>query len=566
MDNIFVSMNLRFTKFPSLLFDIMIGALLCFPILSGPTSKLLGSPKVDVWNHVWGPWWWKHSLLDGSIPWRTTMLKWPEGGVLWFIDPVLAVVGAPLTLLSPVLAYNLVMLAYAAFASWSARRFARSLGANGRAEWLASIGFVLSGWMIGEMHNGISEAVNIGPAALALAWTEDACRAEGSERKAWLKAGLGVGLCFLASPYLGMGVSIAAGIRGFPHIRNAWAGACSAALVALPPLLALRGQLNHYGAIIKRPEGMNEQLSLHNAVDIRTFFAPLGFQSRDLSGEGFYHSMYLGLAMLILASLSLRRHRLWLAALLVCLTMSLGPYLYWGDGWMVIANARIRLPWWFLQQAIPGLAITHPLRLAIPCLAIVAAVAAVEASKVKWYDKVPFLGLAIALDGLLLCGAPWPIQTADATIPNIYTLIQRDSREVGILDLPTDSGSTMEASRYLYYQTYHQKPIPYAPDVRASTSSLLRYNAFRRLAAMCKRRADEDRALALGRSFSGSDQVKTLRPAEIGWVVLHHEIDPIATQKLGSLLRLELGNGVTIGNATAWKLDLQEEQMPSPQQ
>ena len=84
-------------------------------------SKILGSENVDVWNHMWGAWWWKEQFMSGEMPYDTDLLMWPNGGVLWFIDPVLAFFTWPLTFLSPVLGYNLGVIAMVAFASFATR-------------------------------------------------------------------------------------------------------------------------------------------------------------------------------------------------------------------------------------------------------------------------------------------------------------------------------------------------------------------------------------------------------------------------------------------------------------
>ena len=118
--------------------DWLIATLLMFPVLVNPTKWIIGDEKVDVWNHVWGAWWWAESLSNGHLPWRTDYLQYPDGGTLWFIDPVLAFIGTPIALFSPVLAYNVGIWCYAMFASWSARRFALALGAAKNTAWLSS--------------------------------------------------------------------------------------------------------------------------------------------------------------------------------------------------------------------------------------------------------------------------------------------------------------------------------------------------------------------------------------------------------------------------------------------
>lgn len=532
-------------------------------IVLSPFSRLIGSNKVDVWNHVWGSWWWFDSIGDGAAPWQTTLLQYPDGGTLWFIDPVLALIGLPLVGFSSALAYNFGIWIYLAFASWAARRFAISLGAAPNASWIASIVVVCSAWILSEISNGITEAVNIGPVALAMAWTEDACRGKNGEQNAlqWMKAGLGVGLATMASPYLGLGVGIVVGIRtlcSFAHTwKWSWFGGLTSLLVASPTLLLFRLQLDASNAIIKRPDGMNESLALHNAVDPRTFIAPFGFQSVDLSHEGFVHSMYLGLIACFFALRVVRSHKGWALAGFISIICALGPYLYWGDGWVITGGARLRLPWFGLQQLASGLAVTHPLRLGVPVLGIVGGLAAVGLTTPYWLDRLKTVGVLIAIDGLLISGAPFPMPTANASIPPVYELIEQDPRSVGVLDLPTDSGSTMMASQYLYWQTFHGKGIPYGPDVRASTASLLNNPAFRRLAALCNRRPNEHRRLGLHNRSPGSSDPRTLGSLGYGWIVLHKNIDPSVYQQLLEVLQADLGAGLTIEDATIWRLDVQ---------
>ncbi|MAA77615.1 MAG: hypothetical protein CL916_00020 [Deltaproteobacteria bacterium] len=541
-------MNSRISS--GLLVDIFCAVLVCFPILLSPTQKLLGSELVDVWNHSWGGYWWAHSLAQGELPWYTTLLTWPNGGVLWFIDPILALISAPFAFLSLAFGYNIACFVYVAFASWCIRFFARALGAPNSGQYLSAGAFACSGWMISELHNGITEACNIGPAALALGWCTYAKRK--MEWLPWIYTGLSLSLCFVTSPYLGLGTSIAVGIYSIPSFRRAWLGGIVGIIGSLPTVLAMRNQLESSAAIIKKPPGMNDLLALHNAVDPRTFIAPFGFQSRDLSHEGFVHTMYLGIPALCLAIFYIRKKPVLLTALFVCILCALGPYLYIGDGWYTVNGAKLRLPWWYLQQSIPALSITHPLRIGIPALAIVAACAGASLRDLRIEQFQSLLIPVVFLDSLLICGAPWPLKTAPAQYPVVYDEIAADTRNVGVLDLPTDSGSTMAASRYLYWQSRHNKPIPYAPDVRASTSSLLRYQSFRYLASLCNRRSDEDKALGLRNQHQVSP--KELRSANIGWIVLHKDLDPKATQSLLPYLTKELGKGIEEGSAVRWKI------------
>ena len=535
------------------LLHVAIALVVTAPVALRPRSVLLGSPNVDVWNHAWGPWWWWHSISSGTLPWQTALLRAPDGGTLWFIDPVLAGLGAPLVpLLGTAGAFNAVLLAEVVFMSWAGRRLARALGAGEAASWVGAVAFTASAWVVCELHNGITEAVNIAPVALALAWGHEATEAPSA--RAWAKAGLGVGLATLASPYLGLGVGLALAARGLPAIRWAWLGGIVAAAVAALPLLALRTQLHSPDAIIKHPESMNLQLALHNAVDPRTFVAPLGFRSVDLSAEGFEHSLYLGLLALALAAVGLVRQRRaapwWLAALLVSLLCSLGPYLYWEDGWLLVNGARLRMPWWWLQQLAPGLAVTHPLRLGVPALAIVAGLAAAGADRLLG-RRAWVLAVLVGVDGLLLSGAPWPIANAPAEPPAAYASLSGDG---AVLDLPTDAASTLRTSRYRYWQAAsHHRPIPYAPDARASTSALISAPAFQALAALCRRRPDEQ--ARMGSPPPGaSTHPATLAARGVRWIVLHPDVDPAVTDTLREALEADLGPGQDTDGTLVWEL------------
>jgi len=559
-------------RLPSALAHLLIATVVTFPMLGTVGSRLVGSGDVDVWNHAWGPWWWWDSLSRGTLPWETRLLAYPRGGVLWFIDPVLAAGGAPLVpLLGPTAAYNLAVFGFVAFASWAGARLARALGVDGPARFVASTALAGSAWMVCEIHNGITEAFDIGFVALAIAWTEEAARA--SRPKAWARAGLGIGLAAVASPYLGLGAGLYALVRGLPALRHAWLGALVAVLVAAPPALGLRAQLHSDSAIIKHPESMNDQLAMHNAVDPRTFVAPLGFRSVDLSAEGFEHSMYLGLLALVLAGLGTWKLRRgagdgfrgtlsapgpWvLAAASVSLVFALGPYLYLDGAWATAGGGRLRLPWWAIQRLAPGLAVTHPLRLAVPALAAVSGLAAVGAAHLVPGRRALVLAGLVLIDGLVLSGAPWPLATADAALPAAMSTLARepgaDPGEAAILDLPTDAGATMATSRYLWWQAFHGRPIVYGPDARASTSPLIHDSAFRTLAAASTRRDDEAHRLQLGGAADRA-ATRSLRDIGLRWVVVHHDLDPEAGARLHAVLESELGPGSRTGDTEIWDL------------
>ncbi len=227
-----------------------------FPLVLSPTSRLIGHGDVDATNHAWGPWWWWWTLGRGEIPWSTTLLAAPQGGLLWFIDPFTAAVGAPLVgIVGPVGAYNLAVLMSLALGAGGARQLAHAVGAGRGAAWFAATAAVFSPYLLSELHNGVSEAVNVGLASFTLAGARraiDTGAAAGVVRR-WLPVGLMLGLTAAGTWYyaLATGVTIGAwvlleavggGRAGLGRLRAVPLGggllAAAVALVTAAPVFA----------------------------------------------------------------------------------------------------------------------------------------------------------------------------------------------------------------------------------------------------------------------------------------------------------------------------------------
>ena len=541
------------------------------PLALSLPSRLLGHPGVDVWNHAWGPWWFWHSLSNGRLPYHTDLLMAPEGGVLWYIDPVGALLAAPLVpLLGAVAAWNLLSLGNVLLASWAIRRLALAMGASPHASWVASAAMVCSPYLISELHNGVSEAVGIGWPLLALL----ACwRALRSDRpRAWVLAGLSLGLAGVASYYYGLAAGIVAagwfvllrpeswGKRGLGGLL----AAAAAGLLLIPTGWAIHHSLVDPAAIIARAnldEMGREFLMAHNAVDPRSFLWPGDFQSVDLAshGEAFRHSAYLGLVALGLA-LASKRWRV-LAAALVVGVLALGPWLWWSGDWVTLASgARIPLPTRVLDMVLPAVATTHFQRLCLPLLATVAALAAVGASRLpRW--AIPVAVLAVAADGLLLGPSPWPVaRTATLDWEAHRSIADQPPERHGdrvvnaVLDLPVELGATMGASRYLFYQAASERPIPNRVDPRFDTSTLLSVPAFTVLAAPSIQREPHRDILRRGLTMLEPElQLNKLREQGIQWIVLHSELTAeTETRLLETQLEAWFGPPDRFGDHLRW--------------
>ncbi len=501
-----------------------IALLASMPMALSPATRLVGHPDVDVWNHAWGPWWFWTRLSQGELPLQTELLAAPVGGRLWFPDLVGALIGAPfIPLLGPILSWNLVVLIHLALASFAGRRLALELGADRGASWLSAAALACSPFVLSEVHNGISEAFAVGPSVLTLALLLRTAR-PGAGPGSVLALGLAAGLTLGGSAYFSIGTAAVCLVLipwALWQARAALPGALLrlvlamglALAVGLPVLRAALWTLEADWLVFRPPvrelADMEAQLR-HNAVDPRTFFWPGGFQSVDLSAEGFLHSSYLGVVVLLLAL----RARLWLPLLAVVggLVLSLGPWLWFQGDWVLRDGERLMLPYRHLIEVLPASALGHPQRVGLPAIAVLFALAARGLSGLRPAVTVGVGGLAL-VELLLVAPNPWPLArtpTVDRAPSELIAQQARGPEEI-VLDLPADIKPTMRTSRHLFSQTLHGQPVPYKPDVRAGTASIGGLKAFRWLTG-----------LEAGEPPSGG--AAELERMRVRWVVVHRDL------------------------------------------
>jgi hypothetical protein len=494
-------------------------------------GRLVGDPRVDVWNHAWGPWWFFQSLSQGQLPLHTELLAAPVGGRLWFVDPIGALAGAPFVpLLGVAATWNLLIIGMVMLASIAGRRLARELGAGPRASWVGSVGLCCSPYLTSELHNGISEAVLIAPAVATLAALLVAFRLPNWRRFTIL--GLLAGLTALSTFYYAIGVAVV-GLCMLPWLlhreREHWRALLPGLLLALtvalgiavPAGLGLRWSLAHEPLVHRPDQGLAavEWMFAHNAVDPRTFLWVGDFQSVDLQAEGehFRHSSYLGIFIVIGALVSRRPHVL--AAAVVGLLFSLGPWLWFDGAWLMVSGNRLALPYRLLLDVLPASSLTHPQRVGLPAIALLVSLAAVGAYRLPIPARL-WMILLVAIDGLAVGPAPWPIARTAALDLSLHRSLP--GRGAGIvLDLPADVGRGMMTSRYLVYQAAHGMPIPYKPDVRANTAALGSLPAFQALVDPLP-----------DAPLDGPDpRGKNLADSGVRWVIVHRELgdDPTRT-------------------------------------
>ncbi len=497
-------------------------------VLTAPAwgrGELIGHPDVDVWNHVWGLWWWAETLSSGALPWRTALLSTPHGGVLWFADPLGALAALPVTLLfGPAAAWNLLLITRIAWAGFHARRFAGLLGTQGPHTIVAGVAFATSPYVLCELYNGISEVCATGWVPLVLAQWLIAVRTRSW--RAWSLAGLCLGGATWATPYYGAALilgllpaTVLALGRSALSWRMAVPGIVLAGLLSGGAVLTWRAALVAKEAVIQREEGSEQAIARHNAVDIREPLMPGDFQSvnfeEEYGGEKFRHTLYLRWSLLLLLAAAVWRQPRatlpWLALAVWGLLLGLGDRLFLAGGYPLGERGPL-LPFGLLTRLVPDIAITHPARLAVTAHAIVAALAA-EGLRVYGRRGLVVLPLVIG-ETLGFSRAVWPLPGAPAAVPAVYERLAASDDPRAVLDLPAQVRQTMATSVYFWYQTVHRHPVPWWPNVRAEGNG------------------DAPSVRLFLPSPSGPRRVPELSVtamsglrARYGWVIVHPELD-----------------------------------------
>ena len=473
---------------------ILVALVITLPGSLHLSGSLLGSPEVDVWNHAWGFWYIADALAHLEVPYMTHLVGAPTGGVVWFIDPVAGFSSVGLTwLFGPAVAYNLSVILRLAMAGFAAQLLTEEVSGRGGHTWVAGVAYAFSPFLLTEVENGITEACSLSGIAFTL-WA--ALRMLRRQQLSdVLLTGFFLGATAATSFYLGLatGFSLAALLlfhsAGLLFSRRGLAAAglvlALSAAIAAPFAMALRSSVHHEEALVSRVEGLNELLLEHNAVDPQAFFLPhhVSVDLEAVYGESLKHTAYLRWSVLLLAGLALRRKGLrFLAGVAaVSLVMSLGPRLWWNGAWVSVGEQQVALPFALIQTLVPGLGITHPLRLSIGTLlaSCVLAGAGLQLLRERWPARSrPLLwaaGLAIVAETIASAPDAWPLSQSPTAIPDIY-----EDLPVGpVLDVPTQVGFTMTTHRYFWYQTAHQRPVPYLPEVRESSArDLLTFGRF----------------------------------------------------------------------------------------
>jgi len=465
------------------------------PVVSDPGGLLLGHPRNDGWNHVWGFWFVADALLGGRAPLHTALLNWPTGGTLWFIDAFNAVLTLPVQIaFGPVAAVNAALVFNFALCGFGAYALALRVTRSIPGALVAGLAFESTPQLLGQAYNGISETLSAGWLPLALLAVRHACRS-GRPNNAAL-AGAAVAIATLANWYYGLFALLACAglllrvawrhvvlcrqrdrlVLGPPAVRGLRAlvigGAVAAALV-LPVYAAFNGSLSAEDAVVTRdPSFVRATLVLHNMTDLKALFWPGKFYSPDLKatfGEDLIVVIYLGWALLLagLAAIPLvgRVAVSWAALAAGYTLLALGPFLYIAGDYITVGSGWIPLPFLALFEWFPAFSrISHAYRFGVGATLALCVMAAWTIAALRsrgW--PAPLLVLVFGggrvLESLYGSAAVFPLPVAQADVPEVYATIAADNAGA-VLDLPVGV-PVLARSQYAFYQVHHGHPSPY---------------------------------------------------------------------------------------------------------
>jgi hypothetical protein len=463
-------------------------ALACFqiaPVLDAFSTRALGHPGNDVWNHIWGFGYVAGALEQGRLPVHTDLLIWPTGGSLWFIDTLGAVLTLPINWAAgPVAAYNASYLLNFILAGTGAYLLALSVSGTRTGALLAGVAFQTTPHLLGQAYNGITETLAVGWLPLALLAMRWAARGPSIRRGA--AAGLMLSLCALANWYYGLfagmaliGLLVRGGWRALrksekPPPEVWWALATAVlvgGIVVAPPFLAFRQTMAAADAVVTRdPAFVWATLVLHNMTDALTLVHPGKYYSPDLKaqfGEDLIVVIYLGHALLwpALAVLLTRlrsRATSWAWLALGFLVLTLGPFLFVGGDYVEVMGGWMPLPFLGLHYLVPMFSrISHAYRFVIGISLALAVMIALTVRYLRirgwsaWVVVLLLGGLRIG-EALYGSAAIFPLPTVDARVPAVTTTLEGGA----VLDLPIGV-PVLARSRYSLDQLVHNQPVPY---------------------------------------------------------------------------------------------------------
>ena len=474
-----------------------------FPLVLHFTDYIPGDSQSDVWAHLWGYYRTERALIqDHELPANVDYINYPYGGTLYHIDLLNSLLMLPLkACFGMVIGFNLLVLGHLVFAAYAAFLLAHHLVRRPAPAILAGAVYAFSPYVTSMgLTSGVSERLNLAWIPLFL-WLFFLALRTGKLRYSVL-AGL---MClftamgcykygiFLAMFVLVLFIYLGAGpiwarLRQPPeefaqrwseYRRRILAMVTTSVLcvVSCVPLgLFAKWLTLDSSALFTRDATLfwdgSTPLQGHPPFRLQDFVLPTDSVHR-VSGQYdvLYQDTYVGLSLLILGAFSVfsRRRfvRFFFPATVLFLLLSLGPE----PTSSVAANQVVSLVYKGFARVVPFFTfLNNPweMVLVVTCGLAVAVAGGLDLLEGHIHGKLRWLVLGAIVtvvvgDFFMLRPTPMPASIAPVEVSAFYRTLPEHDTEYGLFDLPPYRPcSRLRPEEYLFLQTVHGKPIPYA--------------------------------------------------------------------------------------------------------
>ena len=457
-----------------LLVYLLVAIVMTWPLASNLATHTPAGSGDDVWAHHWNYWWVKTTLLEGSNPYYTDLLFFPEGvsltthNIPWFNIGLWIPLQA---VLDSVTAFGLIYILVFAFNGLAMYLLAQELLGSYPAAFAA--GLIFCTWPNSMSQYGHPNLIVVGWVPLALLMlnrTMDRGRVRDALLTGFFIALIGIvrwQLLIMASGLLLFFVIYKLLTQKEMRSRKVLILLVLSALVALlfmAPLLApvIVDTLN-------RPDLGDVLTNQLRSSDLLSYFMPNRslwlwdwFVDRlpDRLQFGNEEVEFIGYVTLILAAIgtikSWRIARFWLLMALLYLVLALGPVLHLAGQ----PFAQIPLPYRIIQDFFLVQVLRFPMRLNVLLGLPVSILAALGVRYILHFPQFNRRSYAlVTVLSILILAEYWlfPYRMLPVHTPVWYESLAQEAGQFGVLDLPMDPRGADKA--YMLYQITHGKPL-----------------------------------------------------------------------------------------------------------
>ena len=495
----------------ALLFYLLVALGVTFQTATGLADGVLGSPLTDTWNALWSIDFVKRSLLQGQLPFHTMELFWPEGGSLYPINLINALLVLPLHLFIPLPAvYNILVLAMVVVGAMGMRALVFWVTRSEGGALYAGLCFAICPMMFNTIHNGTDEF-------LGLCWVPWCVLcllklSAATSRRQLFAAVVVMTITALSCWYITLIIALF-GVIIFVHhglalggqrrrafLRRFVAVSAMSAILCLPFYYVFHKSISSPGAVTEYKTISAPILKVFPSR-ARDFFVPAPLWSRSMmeipdprkklpSSDLFYsHTVYLGYLALGmgLVGFFVRGRRvsrgLWLFCFVFFLLFSMGPRPGSGGGPPDPSGLEHVLPYNLLNHVLPlSSMVSHLFRFTgmayVAIFMLAGCGAAWILTSLSERKRGVVLGLllgATLFEYLVLAPVPFPVSVASATVPKpLQELAQQPGR--AILVMPSFHPIQRGLKPGVYHQILHRKALTWGFDVSHRVTDKLRFN------------------------------------------------------------------------------------------